>query len=199
LKEIPEIERLSKPAIVIAPCPHSFECPMKENGWCHFSQRVQRMPTTTGAKIGSSRNWEDEKFSYIVLWKPSGTEGDIQHVQQQTNTPENANLVESKRRRMLDRNSNKVKIEVPNAKEKAKPEKLRSRDSTWKSDRWARILSHPIKRGGHILMDMCTVEGTIKRYIIPRSDGKLRYKAARKSLWGDGFYVDKPDLSKIDK
>jgi ribosomal protein RSM22 (predicted rRNA methylase) len=42
----------------------------KEIGrWCHFSQRVQRFPLNKGMKLGARVNWEDEKFSYLIIWK----------------------------------------------------------------------------------------------------------------------------------
>jgi len=53
---------------VIAPCPHSFQCPMPENDWCHFSKRLARTSTHRQLKKGSLGH-EDEKFSYIVVAK----------------------------------------------------------------------------------------------------------------------------------
>jgi len=42
---------------------------MATNSWCHFKQRMQRTPLQLAAKQNSSLNWEDEKFSYVVLGK----------------------------------------------------------------------------------------------------------------------------------
>jgi len=56
-------------ALAVAPCPHNLECPMATNSWCHFKQRMQRTPLQLAAKQNSSLNWEDEKFSYVVLGK----------------------------------------------------------------------------------------------------------------------------------
>jgi ribosomal protein RSM22 (predicted rRNA methylase) len=42
---------------------------MGEDSWCHFTQRMQRIPVQTQSKQNTSINWEDEKFSYVVLTK----------------------------------------------------------------------------------------------------------------------------------
>jgi hypothetical protein len=42
---------------------------MGEDSWCHFTQRMQRIPIQTQSKHNTSINWEDEKFSYVALTK----------------------------------------------------------------------------------------------------------------------------------
>jgi ribosomal protein RSM22 (predicted rRNA methylase) len=50
---------------------------------------------------------------------------------------------------------------------------------------WPRLIRRPLKRNGHIINDLCDVDGTFKRVIVPRSQGKQIYYDARKSKWGD--------------
>ena len=50
----------------IAPCPHSNRCPMQENDWCHFSERIERSSLHQSMKLGTM-GYEDEKFSYLVV------------------------------------------------------------------------------------------------------------------------------------
>lgn len=55
-------------AHLIAPCPHSGNCPLKENDWCHFSARIERSSLHRKTKE-ATLNYEDEKFSYLIFSK----------------------------------------------------------------------------------------------------------------------------------
>lgn len=55
-------------AHLIAPCPHAFACPLKENDWCHFSVRLSRTSLHRQMK-GGDLGYEDEKFFYLVFSK----------------------------------------------------------------------------------------------------------------------------------
>ncbi|KAJ3364383.1 Methyltransferase-like protein 17, mitochondrial [Allomyces javanicus] len=48
-----------------------------------------------------------------------------------------------------------------------------------------RVLSPPMKRGGHVLLDVCAPTGQAARLVVPKSMGKDIYKDARKVGWGD--------------
>ena len=68
---------------------------------------------------------------------------------------------------------------------------------------WPRLVFPPLKKGGHIILDACTVTGVscyhilifnlteilgqIMRITITKSQGKQPYYDARKSKWGDIF------------
>lgn len=53
-------------AKTIAPCPHDIGCPLLENDWCHFSQRVARSRLHRQVK-GGELSYEDEKFTFIAM------------------------------------------------------------------------------------------------------------------------------------
>lgn len=55
---------------------------------------------------------------------------------------------------------------------------------------WSRLIRQPLKRGGHVLIDTCLPNGAVERLTVSRKHGKDLYTAARKSTWGDMFYVD---------
>lgn len=50
---------------------------------------------------------------------------------------------------------------------------------------WPRIVNSPLKRGEHVLLDVCDKEGDLKRFVASKSQGKSIYYDARKSKWGD--------------
>ncbi|KAI8139793.1 mitochondrial small ribosomal subunit Rsm22-domain-containing protein [Fennellomyces sp. T-0311] len=52
---------------------------------------------------------------------------------------------------------------------------------------WPRLVQPPLKKHGHVVMDTCTKEGEIQRMVIPKSQGKIPYRDARKVAWGDLF------------
>lgn len=48
-----------------------------------------------------------------------------------------------------------------------------------------RNISRPLKRHGHILLDVCTPAAKVERWIVPQSYGRQAYRDARKARWGD--------------
>lgn len=48
-----------------------------------------------------------------------------------------------------------------------------------------RNVGRPLKRHGHVLLDLCTPEAKIERWIVPQSYGRQAYRDARKARWGD--------------
>jgi len=58
----------------VAPCPHEGMCPLALTGrdWCHFAQRVKRVPHRVYCKGSRKRFLEEEKFSYLCVRKSQG-------------------------------------------------------------------------------------------------------------------------------
>lgn len=65
-------ELLDAGARMVAPCPHERPCPMPENDWCHFAQRVTRTALQRHVKQ-AELSYEDEKFSYIAVSRETAT------------------------------------------------------------------------------------------------------------------------------
>jgi ribosomal protein RSM22 (predicted rRNA methylase) len=57
---------LKQGAFIAAPCPHSADCPMEADDWCHFVCRVARSRLHRQMK-GGEAPYEDEKFTYIAF------------------------------------------------------------------------------------------------------------------------------------
>jgi len=59
-------------AYPLAPCPHAAACPMPQNDWCHFSERLERSALHRKLKSGDL-GYEDEKYAYFVASKVTET------------------------------------------------------------------------------------------------------------------------------
>ncbi|NTV65391.1 MAG: rRNA methyltransferase, partial [Oscillochloris sp.] len=59
-------------AQLLAPCPLQAACPLPDDDWCHFAQRVARSHAQRIAK-GAELSYEDEKFSYLAVAHSPGT------------------------------------------------------------------------------------------------------------------------------
>ena len=53
-------------AHMVAPCPHRNACPLLDDDWCHFSQRLERTSLHRHIKSGDLGH-EDEKYSYVAV------------------------------------------------------------------------------------------------------------------------------------
>ena len=53
--------------------------------------------------------------------------------------------------------------------------------------RFSRILRHPVTRSGCVDLTLCRPDGVIEKKTFSRRDGE-KYKAAKKSNWGDGVF-----------
>jgi ribosomal protein RSM22 (predicted rRNA methylase) len=74
---------ISLGGFLVAPCPHAFRCPLKENDWCHFSVRIARSRLHRYLK-GGTLGYEDEKYSYLIASKnplPRHTSRILRHPQ----------------------------------------------------------------------------------------------------------------------
>jgi ribosomal protein RSM22 (predicted rRNA methylase) len=49
-----------------------------------------------------------------------------------------------------------------------------------------RVLRHPRRRGGHVILRVCGVDGTVTDPVVSRRAGAV-YRAARKAQWGDAW------------
>jgi ribosomal protein RSM22 (predicted rRNA methylase) len=63
----------------------------------------------------------------------------------------------------------------------AKPRRGRPK----KVDVFARVLTPPRKRGGHVMARACISDGEVTGIMVPHSAGHALYTSARKSGWGD--------------
>ncbi|KAI8812123.1 mitochondrial small ribosomal subunit Rsm22-domain-containing protein [Cladochytrium replicatum] len=158
-------------AHVVAPCSHDSPCPMKRLGhrWCHFSVTLQRPKIMMSAKLTKS-NIEDVKYSYLVIRKGPRPE----HTGKEVTLRDNEKKKVAKKKRA-------------ETTEEQQPELPDLNELSQNSFHWPRVIAPPMKRGGHIIFDLCSPQGIIERSIVSKakSYGTTLFKESRKAKWGD--------------
>ncbi|GAA6063952.1 hypothetical protein JCM10212_004907 [Sporobolomyces blumeae] len=154
---------------VIAPCPHDMSCPLHQvtKTFCHFSQRVQT-PSFLRLTKHSTRGEDDAKFSYVV----------VRRGQRPASSSSFAKLVEE-----LDLSSSTDNRKGTGTQADGEGGKEAKEDEM----EWPRMIAPPLKRSGHVILEVCAASGEIERHTIPKSQGRQEYYDARKSAWGDSF------------
>ena len=154
---------------IIAPCTNHMQCPMFLNGaglparkdWCRFVQRYIRPQYLQRIMGATHRNHEDATFSYLAVRR--GKDNRL---------PEGATPITPQ---LEDFDTSKKPVTSLHSEES-----LRSHFHTL-----PRVILHPLKKKGHVVIDVCTSQGRIERWTVPKSFGKIEFKDARKAQWGD--------------
>lgn len=164
--------------MIIAPCTNHAQCPMyttpgKSTGrkdLCHFSQRFLR-PRYLQTLLGSKeRNHEDIRFSYIAVQR-GVDQRELHGIIQGSSARDAAFAGYEDQQSSTDAGS----LEKGEALNGPSPHTLSL----------PRTVLHPIKRRGHVILDLCTPAGRIERWTVPKSFSLQAYRDARKSQWGD--------------
>jgi ribosomal protein RSM22 (predicted rRNA methylase) len=160
--------------MIIAPCTNHNGCPMYSvpglttgrKDYCHFSQRFIRPPFLQKILGATARNHEDVKYSYIAVRRGVDARNhDLQNDQatdQAFEGYEDHDLPESEA--VVDAEPSDVKFSAFSL---------------------PRAILPPLKRRGHVTLDLCTPSGTLERWTVPKSFSRPAYRDARKSKWGD--------------
>ena len=165
--------------MIVAPCTNHGRCPMyitagKSQGrkdYCHFSQRYIRPPYLQRIHGSRDKNHEDILFSYVALQRGVDQRELHSVVQGQPATEAAFSGYEE------TKYENETVGDQDQDLDKSVP-----RVSTLTLPR---AILPPIKRRGHVTLDLCTPSGKIERWTVPKSFSKQAYRDARKSKWGD--------------
>ncbi|KAJ2083379.1 37S ribosomal protein S22 [Coemansia sp. RSA 988] len=137
--------------------------------WMHFSQRSQR-PEFTMLTKHSKSNLEDRRYSYVIMRR--GPRPEKIALQEQTlDKPANAHV-----------SSTNLGVNLSTEVDQKSTEQL-SKEAYY----WSRIILPPIKKKGHVVLDVCVHDGPIERWTFTKSYDKNIYRDARKTSWGDLF------------
>jgi ribosomal protein RSM22 (predicted rRNA methylase) len=157
--------------MIIAPCTNHAPCPMYpipgvsrgRKDYCSFQQRFIRPPFLQRILGARERNHDDVDFSYVAVQKGrtlQDTATSTELVSQGENATDSA--FEG-----YEKGTGGTKTAQVN------------------SLTLPRLVFPPLKRPGHITIDLCTPAGKIDRWIVTKSFSKAAYRDARKSSWGD--------------
>ncbi|CAB5374075.1 unnamed protein product [Rhizophagus irregularis] len=105
----------------------------------------------------------------------------------QTKNVKNHNFEDSKYCYVILRKGQRPKLLTEFTSTNADKPSDNKRDLTVEAYHWSRLVMPPMKRSAHVVLDYCSKTGYIERGIIPKSQGKVPYRDARKSIWGDLF------------
>lgn len=162
--------------MIVAPCTNHETCPMYRipgevkgrQDYCHFKQRYYR-PDFLQRILGvKDRNHEDLKFSYVA-------------VQRGVDLRQREGVIQGPKATDIAFDG----YEHLNPKAETSEESTTDRPQKFHTLSLPRAIYAPMKRKGHVIMDLCTPAGQIERWTVPRSYSKQAFKDARKSQWGD--------------
>ncbi|KIW31478.1 uncharacterized protein PV07_03125 [Cladophialophora immunda] len=189
--------------MIVAPCTNHEKCPMYNipglskgrKDFCSFQQRYIR-PSYLQRVLGAKdRNHDDVDFSYISVMKGEdlrhrqvhswrGLEDSLSaplHPNPQLAAGDYQNWTELSQSGFEEVHPTTNVADAPSIFSDA--EKIPS--TLPFTHNLPRLVFQPMKRRGHVLLDVCTPSGKIERWTVPKSFSKQAYRDARKSQWGD--------------
>ena len=172
---LPAEARAGVAAHVVAPCPHDGACPLwagggvgQAGGFCHFPVAAE-FPAQLMRLVDWKRTAQTSKYSYVVLRRgprPSAKSA-------KTNAEISSGTVASD------------KVEISSNKTESDATESDPRLLSAASHEWPRLARKPLKRSGHVILDMCHPNGSMMRGVASKRQGRLVYRDARKAQWGD--------------
>lgn len=188
--------------MIIAPCTNHSECPMYSKGsgtskgrkdYCHFSQRYIRPPFLQKLLGAKDRNHEDVQFSYVSVMRGRDlrdhqADGIVQGERATAaafagyENPD-APAAAAAREPTFEHEVDPTAPAIPDVD--AVYATTTDANGVPHSLGLPRTILPPLKRHGHVLMDVCTPSGTLERWTVPRSFSRQAYRDARKAAWGD--------------
>ncbi|KAJ2835142.1 37S ribosomal protein S22 [Coemansia furcata] len=153
----------------VAPLPNDLPDPtILTPAWIHFSQRTQRPSFTMLAKQSKS-NVEDLRYSYAILRR--GSRPSLSPLPESTEEAVSLSVAEANPEKYL-----------PTGELRKTTQRL-----ALEAYHWPRIILPPMKRKGHVVIDVSTVAGKVERWTFTKTHDKQAYRDARKASWGDLF------------
>jgi ribosomal protein RSM22 (predicted rRNA methylase) len=200
----PDSEGRKETGMIVAPCTNHVGCPLYvqkgrvrgRNTICKFAQRYHRPEYlqkvfTANLKGGSGKNHEDVQFSYLSVMRgrdlraaspsssPSLADNNNNNNNNNNDGPDVAATTTAPP--PLHQNQASTDRAFAGFENGASPQSSPQAHSL----SLPRTVFPPLKRTGHVILDVCTPAGTLERWTVPRSFSRRAFRDARKSSWGD--------------
>lgn len=195
---VPEADEAPRkePGMIVAPCTNHSACPMRKRQGvkqskrtiCHFEQRYIRPPFLQRLVGARDKNFEDIKFSYLSVMRGRDLRTEIPELVQGDQATSRAfagyehAAVETGE---LSPSMDDTAPFDPTAPALTDIEPSLTSSSIPHSLNLPRVVMPPLKRTGHVILDLCTPSGRLERWTVPKSFSRQAYRDARKSSWGD--------------
>ena len=173
--------------MIVAPCTNHGKCPMyrflskpqNRKDFCHFSQRYIRPPFLQRIFDAKGYNHDDVSFSYLAVRRGVDLRQDL-------GIPQGHEATEAAFTGYGDVAIPNIEGMVSEKEEIASATPAPAQEQTvFHTLSLPRVIYSPMKRRGHVILDVCTPAATMERWTVPRSYGKVAYTDARKAQWGD--------------
>ncbi|CEP62055.1 tRNA methyltransferase RSM22 LALA0_S04e06722g [Lachancea lanzarotensis] len=183
---------------IIAPCPHHQKCPLqigkpqyydygegKGLKFCSFQKSVQRPRYAIELKKGRilATPWQSKL-------EPIGIKG---MAKEGTGRPNGRNFeILNYSYLIMERSQTDAKtvLGITQRRESAKEDYKVGSLGDGTPNTWPRIIKQPLKRKGHVVLDLCGSSGQVEKWTVPKSFSKVAYHDARKALKGDLWALD---------
>ncbi|EIW71277.1 hypothetical protein TREMEDRAFT_42713 [Tremella mesenterica DSM 1558] len=192
------------PLHVIAPCPHDGPCPLVGlRDICGFSQRLQR-PSFVRKTKHSKRGDEDVGYTYLVIGRGprpvsvNSKEGRIGGVGLEVAQKEREKKAGKSELHRVEGGEYEMVSLLPHDLSLETAQSPKIPDLRGEAYSWPRLVAAPMKRSGHVIMDVCCTDEKIKRIIFAKSHSKQVYHDARKATWGD-IFPHEPKSKSVDR
>lgn len=169
--------------MILAPCTNHAKCPMYlipgeakgRKDFCYFKQRYIRPPFLQRIIGATDHNHEDVQFSYVAVQR--GVDQRVSNGLIQGQKAADAAFEGYDTETIVGDRS----AQGQNTSTTTEP----SPSGELNTLSLPRTILPPLKRRGHVILDMCTPAGKIERWTVTRGVSRQAYHDARKSSWGD--------------
>ncbi|RMZ85849.1 hypothetical protein DV737_g468, partial [Chaetothyriales sp. CBS 132003] len=185
------------PGMIVAPCTNHEKCPMYRvpgesrgrKDFCSFQQRYIRPPPMQRVLGARDRNHDDVDFSYVSVMKGRDLRerqfSNWNHLSDPLSSAKTASGARAQSHGNTDRWRQECKTGFATTTPDTVAAATDSGTGLPPTHLLPRVILAPLKRQGHVMMDVCTPLGTLERWTVPRSFSKQAFRDARKAQWGD--------------